>query len=91
MEHHLESEAAQATLSLHLSKCHIVGNHMSRFFYDKKWKYGKCPKILNIFLLLFSNKMLVFRAGIHKNASQNSKQGRTWSDEAVWSESTLFV
>ena len=23
-------EAAQARLSLHLSKCHIVGNHMSR-------------------------------------------------------------
>ena len=23
-------EAAQASLSLHLSKCHIVGNHMSR-------------------------------------------------------------
>ena len=32
MEHHLEPEAAQATLSLHLSKCHIVGNHMSGFF-----------------------------------------------------------
>ena len=33
-EHHLEclslKEAAQARLSLHLSKCHIVGNHMSR-------------------------------------------------------------
>ena len=32
-EHHLEflslKEAAQARLSLHLSKCHIVGNHMS--------------------------------------------------------------
>ena len=27
-EHHLE--AAQARLSQHLSKCHIVGNHMSR-------------------------------------------------------------
>ena len=23
----------QARLSLHLSKCHIVGNHMSRLFY----------------------------------------------------------
>ena len=23
-------EAAQARLSVHLSKCHIVGNHMSR-------------------------------------------------------------
>ena len=33
-EHHLEflslEEAAQARLSLHLSNCHIVGNHMSR-------------------------------------------------------------
>ena len=32
-EHHLEFqslEAAQARLSLHLSKCHIVGNHMSQ-------------------------------------------------------------
>ena len=33
-EHHLEflslKDTAQACLSLHLSKCHIVGNHMSR-------------------------------------------------------------
>ena len=33
-EHHLESlslkKATQAHLSLHLSKCYIVGNHMSR-------------------------------------------------------------
>ena len=33
-EHHLEfltlQEATQARLNLHLSKCHIVGNHMSR-------------------------------------------------------------
>ena len=28
--------------------------------------YGKCSKILNAFLFLFSNKMLVFMAGIHK-------------------------
>ena len=33
-EHHLEfislkKKATQARLSLHLSKCHIVGNHMS--------------------------------------------------------------
>ena len=27
-------EAAHARLSLHLSKCHIVGNHMSRLNYD---------------------------------------------------------
>ena len=33
-EHHLQflslKEVAQARLSLHLLKCHIVGNHMSR-------------------------------------------------------------
>ena len=28
--------------------------------------YGKCSKISNTFLFLFSNKMLVLRAGIHK-------------------------
>ena len=39
IERHLESlsltvaQAAQAGLSLHLSKCHIVGNHMSRLIY----------------------------------------------------------
>ena len=35
--------------------------------------YGKCSKILNTFLVLFSNKMLIFRAGIHKNDCQNSR------------------
>ena len=37
-EHHLDFKAqkgtAQARLSLHLTKCHIVGNHMSRLIYD---------------------------------------------------------
>ena len=28
--------------------------------------YRKCSKSSNSFLFLFSNKMLVFRAGIHK-------------------------
>ena len=31
-----------------------------------KYMYGKCHKISNTFLFLFSNKLLVFRAGIHK-------------------------
>ena len=39
-EHHLEfsaqKEAAHAHLSLHLSKRHIVGNHMSGLIYYKK-------------------------------------------------------
>ena len=29
----LRMEATQARLSLHLLKCHIVGNHMSRLIY----------------------------------------------------------
>ena len=36
-EHHLEflrlEEAAEARLSIHLSKCHIVGNHVSQLIY----------------------------------------------------------
>ena len=28
--------------------------------------YGKCSKILNIFVFLFFNKILVIRTGIHK-------------------------
>ena len=27
---------------------------------------SKCSKISNAFLILFSNKMLIFKAGIHK-------------------------
>ena len=30
------------------------------------YQYGKCSKILNTFLFLFSNKMLVIKAGIYK-------------------------
>ena len=37
--------------------------------------YSKHSKTSNVFLFLFPNKMLVFRAWIHK-----SKQGRPWSD-----------
>ena len=37
-------------------------------------------KFRTFYLFLFSNKKLVFRAGIHKNACQNIKQGRPWSD-----------
>ena len=50
-EHHLEflslKEAAQARLSLHVSKCHIVGHPLSRLNYGRthpniKDKCGKC-------------------------------------------------
>ena len=41
-------EAAKAHLSLHLSKCHIVGNHMSKLisFNQKIGNYGQdIPKL----------------------------------------------
>ena len=54
-EHHLEflslKEAAQACLSLYLSKCQIVGNHMS---------WLKCIFRANIFLL--SDRQPVFES-----------------------------
>ena len=43
-------------------------------------------KILNTILFLFSNKMLVFRAGIHKNAVRKANRedpDQTASSEAV--------
>ena len=40
--------------------------------------YRKCSKISNTFLFLFSNKMLVIRAGISKMPI--SKQGRLLSE-----------
>ena len=42
--------------------------------------YGKCSKISNTFLFLFSNKMLVLQGKNSQNACQNSKQGRPLSD-----------
>ena len=54
---------------------------------NKIWVCGKFSKISNTFLFLFSNKMLVFRAGIHKMLIRIAKQGgdpdQTASSEAV--------
>ena len=57
---------------------------------------GKCSIFSNSFLFLFSNKMLVFRAGIHKMLvrianREDPDQTASASSEAVWSRSTLFV
>ena len=49
-------------------------------------KYHKCSKILNTFLVLFSNKLLVFRAGIHKmlvRIANREDPDQTASSEAV--------
>ena len=51
-----------------------------------KVKYSKCSKILNTFLLLFSNKMLVVRAGIHRmliGIAKREDPDQTASEEEV--------
>ena len=48
--------------------------------------YGNCSKISNTFLYLFSIKMLVFRAGIHKMLliiANREDPDQTASSEAV--------
>ena len=60
----------------------------------KKRNYSKCSKISNTFLILFSNKMLIFRAGIHKilvRIANWEDPDQTASSEAVFSWSALFV
>ena len=47
--------------------------------------YGKFLKFWTLFLFLFANKMLVFRA-----VGQNSKQRRPWSD-CFWWSSLIWV
>ena len=52
----------------------------------KRNLYGKCSKISNTFLFLISNKMLVFRAGIHKflvRIANREDLDQTASTEAV--------
>ena len=49
-------------------------------------RYGKCSKISNTFLFLFSNKMLVSWAGIHKmlvRIANREDHDQTASSEAV--------
>ena len=55
---------------------------------------GKCSKISNTFLFLFSNKALVFRAGIHKMLVRMANwedPDHTASSEALRSGSALHV
>ena len=49
-------------------------------------RYSKCSKISNTFLILFSNTMLIFRAGIHKvlvRIANREDPDQTASSEAV--------
>ena len=56
-------------------------------------KYSKCSKILNAFLFLFSNRMLVIGAGIHKLFARiaNWEDPDQTASSAVWSGSALFA
>ena len=53
----------------------LISTHTHIFVYDK------CSKISKTFLFLFSNKMLVFRVGIHKILVK--KEGREDPDHTV--------
>ena len=61
-EHHLEflslKEAIQAHLSLHLSKGHIVGNHMSRLK----------PMLYNLCCAKFRHNNFFLDLGLHKQS-----------------------
>ena len=58
-------EAAQACLSLHLSKCHIVGNHMSRLIIKYKEE----------FLVKFTN--LLIKSLPHSALSEVQLEGQS--------------
>ena len=56
--------------------------------------YRKCSQILNTFLFLFSAKIMVIRAGIHKihvRIANREDPDQTASSEAVLFGSSLFV
>ena len=59
-----------------------------------KHRVGKCSKISNTSHSLFSKKMWVYRAGIHKilvRIANKEDPDQTASSEAVWSGSALFA
>ena len=63
----------------------MVG-HFLKWWACLTFGYGKCSKISNTFLLLFSNKMVIFRAGIHKilvRIENREDPDQTASSEAV--------
>ena len=68
-------------------KCHIF----SDIFFEN---YGKCSKISNTFLFLFSSKMLVFEAGSHKmhiRIANREDPDQNASSEAARYGSLLFT
>ena len=65
-EHHLEFLTAEAHIGLHLSKCHIFGNHISIIFLEQfsdnrlkeNFARSNLPSPHNIFLEEFSDNKL---------------------------------
>ena len=47
------------------------------------------PKILNTFLFMFSNKMFVFRAGIHKTVRIGNRVDPDWAASQKQSDLSL--
>ena len=45
---------------------------------------GKCSKISNTFLILFSNKMLILRAGIHKILIRIANREGFFRSSLIW-------
>ena len=60
---------AQARLSLILSKCHIVGNHMSRL--NKETRNLLMKRISGIFVILITSLIL------HANIGQKINKNKT--------------
>ena len=61
-EHHLEFLSLKGGCRGLYESTHVKMPHCWKSVH---WLIYKCSKILNTFLFLFSNKLLVFMAGIH--------------------------
>ena len=65
---------------------HQVQEDLSETQKTKSELYTKCSKILSTFLILFLNKILVFKAGIHKmlvRVANREDPDQTASSKAV--------
>ena len=79
----LRSRVKRSTTEPLCSQITVVNFPKSKY---SELKYGKCFKILNTFLSLFSNKILVISAGSHKilvRIANREDPDQTTSKEAV--------
>ena len=76
-----ESQGYYCTTDVWSSWCsHQRLDWRNFLYFVEENSQNKEGTISNTFLFLFSNKMMVVRAGNLQIACQNSKQGRPWSD-----------